>query len=191
MPIFFQMISNLAMSNRNIAKYYETKFGKPERHADFHSPDGNKIDIFKWSESQTNEGVVIYATAGASHILGDTHIGCEFFLGTTQHADEVVYALAEVALHGSGNTAPPTFGDSISLTYNLWQGTEAKSFLFTNGDEIIPPNQIGLKKLRFIQLIPLFDTELAYKKTHGETALWTKFEELLVPYWSTTRKAAF
>jgi len=175
----------------NVFEYYEGRFGLPDRQADFKSPAGTAIEVFKWSEDRSGEGVAIYATSGASHIFGDDALGCEFFLGLTPEADDIVHALAEAALHGSGSPKVPDFGDSIALSYNLWQGTEARSFLFTNGDEIIQPTKIGSKELRFIQLVPLFDSELSYKKSKGEIALWKKFEEMTIPYWSSTRKRAF
>jgi hypothetical protein len=171
-----------------IAEYYHSKYGAPAREAEFTSPDGAVIQVFKWDEEQTDEGVTMYATLGANVALGDSSESCEFFIGMTPSADSIVVALAEVALHGNGSKDVPSSGDTISLAYELWKGTKAKSFMFTDGDEIVPPtkNEEG-KPVGFIQLVPLFDSELSYKKNHGENALWERFEEKNVPYWDSSR----
>jgi hypothetical protein len=181
---------NNNMPPKNVLEYYERKFGCPDREAFFLSPEGKRIEIFKWSEGRTDEGVTIYATAGVSTIFDYDGMSYEFFLGLTPQADEVVFALAEVALHGLANERAPVFGDSMSLSYNLWPGTAAKTFLYTNGDGILSPTAVGFKSISFIQLVPLFDSELNYKKENGERSLWDKFEGLMVPYWSSRRDSA-
>lgn len=174
-----------------ISNYYISKYGNPEREAEFVSPEGKKILIYKWNEDQTGEGVAMYATIGASHSLGCEQHTCEFFIGMTPSADNVVQALAEVALHGNGSDKIPDSGDTLTLVYDLWEGTKAKSFMFTDGEEILPPLSENGKHVEFIQLIPLFDSELQYKKEHGEEFLWDRFEEKEVPYWDSSRESAF
>lgn len=55
----------------SIFKNYLELYGEPTRKAKYKSPDGKVIQIFKWDEDQTDEGVVMYATMGASITLGD------------------------------------------------------------------------------------------------------------------------
>jgi len=174
-----------------IEQYYRSLYGEPERQAKFVSPEGVTIEIFKWGEEQTDEGVAMYCTSGASSVLGDNRISCEFFIGIAPPVDGIAPALAEVALHGNGSIQVPSYGDSITLTYDLWPGTKARSFLFTDGEEIIPTVSVDQKKIKFIQLVPLYDSELQFKRSHSEAALWQKFEELMVPYWDSAREKAF
>ena len=174
-----------------ISSYYIRKYGNPEREAEFVSPEGKKIEIFKWNEEQTGEGVTMYATIGASENIGNDQLVCEFFIGMTPAADHIVQALAEVALHGNGSDEVPSSGDTITLAYDLWEGTKARSFMFTDGEEILPPMSDGSKIIEFVQLVPLFDAELLYKKEHGEEALWDRFETKEVPYWNSDRDSAF
>jgi hypothetical protein len=162
--------------------YYQTKYGKPAREAEFISPDGKKVEILKWPPNQTSEGVSIYTTLGASSLLGNENESCEFFLGLSPDADSIAQALAEVAVTGNGSSNIPNSGDSLSLSYELWQGTKANSFLFTNGDEIIPPVTIKNKKI--------FSSELKFKKAHGEKMFWSLFESQSIPYWSSNRTEA-
>ncbi|BFN33304.1 suppressor of fused domain protein [Vibrio harveyi] len=172
----------------SIFDYYRAMYGEPAREAEYKSPEGALVQIFKWDESQTDEGVTMYATLGANRNLGDSTESCEFFIGMMPEADSIADALAEIALHGNGTTDIPNSGDTTTLAYELWSGTKAKTFMFTDGDEIISPikNEFG-KQIWFIQLVPLFEKELAYKKEHGEEALWEKFEESEVPYWDSSR----
>ncbi|GIB54926.1 suppressor of fused domain protein [Vibrio cholerae] len=175
-----------------IFDHYRAMYGEPAREAEYKSPEGAVIQVFKWDESQTDEGVTMYTTLGANRTLGDSAESCEFFIGMTPAADSIADALAEIALHGNGTTNVPDSGDTTTLAYDLWSGTKAKTFMFTDGDEIISPikDESG-KQIWFIQLVPLFEKELAYKKNHGEEALWEKFEETEVPYWNSSREDSF
>lgn len=174
-----------------VTEYYHKKFGIPSREAEFIENTGKKIEIYKWDENLTDEEVVIYATGGASTILGTSETSCEFFIGLTPQVDDIAQALAEVALHGSGNSDIPKPGDTTTLTYPLWRGTNASAFLFTEGDEIIWPTRIGNKNIVFLQLVPIFPAEIEYKKVNGVEALWSAFESLQVPYWDSRREQAF
>lgn len=173
-----------------ITNYYIEKYGSPARTAEFVSKDGIEIKIYKWTAEQTKEGVSIYSTMGANSRLSDKAFACEFFIGLTPDADDIAGALAEVALHGSRGSQPPKNGDSITLSHPLWDGTNARSFLFTDGDEILPPLQLKDKLITFIQLVPLFDSELNYKKDNGEQKLWAAFEAKKTPYWCSNREPA-
>jgi hypothetical protein len=169
---------------------YFRKYGEPSRTAEFVSRGGSRIQIFKWTEDQTGEGVTMYATAGASETLGDGTQSCEFFVGLTPAVDEVAEALAEIALRGIGSTAVPSPGDTTTLSFPLWPGTRMQSMLFTDGSELIPSYTDATKRIDFIQLVPLFDSELDFKKKYGEKALWEKFESTKVPYWNSNRAPA-
>lgn len=174
----------------SISEYYFKKYGSPCRQAEFKAKTGGKIEVYKWDENQTDEEVAIYATSGASTMLGNPEVGCEFFIGLTPEVDDVAQALAEVALNGTGSSAIPKPGDSTTLAYPLWEGTKASTFLFSEGDEIIPPMRIGIKNIVFLQLVPLFHSEIEFKKAKGVEALWSAFESNQVPYWDSGREEA-
>lgn len=174
-----------------IEDYYRSLYGDPERQARFTAASGEVITIFKWGASRTNEDVAIYASLGASRLFGDAGESCEFFIGLSPDEDSIVDALAEVALHGNGTKNIPTEGDTVSLSYSLWNGTKARSLMFSGGDEIVPPVKDGDgKQIWFLQLVPLFDSEVGYKQEHGEEGLWDLFEAKAVPYWCPSRQAA-
>lgn len=108
-----------------------------------------------------------------------------------QTGEGVFEVLAEVAQDGNGTGKLPTAGDTITLAFDLWENTSARSFLFTNGGEaIIPPIQQNGKRVDFIQLVPLFPAEIAFKTNTGEAALWSHFEACQTPYWDPSRNSA-
>jgi hypothetical protein len=54
--------------------------------------------------------------------------------------------------------------------------------------EIIPPVAApdGIH-VEFLQAIPMFESELAYKSKHGAEALLSQWESLGVPFWDPDR----
>lgn len=171
-----------------INSYYVDKFGEPWRVA-VYKKDDTEVSIFAWTPEQTNEDVFIFATLGAFSFLGSSEQKCEFFFGLTSCPEQLPDSLAEVALDGNGTNNVPSSGDTITLSFNLWENTDARTYLFTDGgDEIIPPVKINDTKIKFIQLVPLFSNELDLKKRCGESALWQAFEEAHVPFWEADRR---
>jgi|GEM_PF-4879112 len=68
---------------KNIKDYLISIYGKPSREASYITSSRQEILIYKWSE--TDEGVSMYVTEGASKIfknsIGDS---CEFFIIITR-----------------------------------------------------------------------------------------------------------
>lgn len=122
-------------------------------------------------------------------MLGDTKRSCEFFTGLDPEEDGVAASLAELALHGSGQSGIPLDGDSITLTQPLWPGTRANTFLFSRAVEgILPMLQLPDVEISFVQVTPILPEELELKKNSGSGALWNKFESEQIAYWDPRRK---
>ncbi len=170
---------------------YDRKYGSPDRTAEFTSRNGCRIYVFKWNADKTSEGVTVYATGGASDVLGDESRSCEFFIGLSPPVDDIADSLAELALHGIGSATVPSFGDTTTLSFPLWSGTPMQTFLYTDGSGLIPSYTDSTKRVDFIQLVPLFDSELEFKKKNGEKALWREFESRAVAYWDSDRAPAW
>ncbi|MBK5571811.1 suppressor of fused domain protein [Ensifer sp. SSB1] len=169
-------------------EHYEKLYGRPDRTARFALADGRSILIYKWSEESSKEGVTLYATDGVRELLKDGSDACEFYIGLRPEVDDVVEAIAEAAFDGNGTGVPPNSGDTITLSFPLWKGTVAATFLFTNGDGILPPIQDNGTAIHFVKLVPIFPNELEYKKRFGEDALWERFESQGVEYWNAYRE---
>lgn len=168
-----------------VREYYKSLYGEPCREAEFVAPSNRVIEVLKWSAEVTGEDVCIYTTIGASdYALGFSN---EYFIGFAPEEDNVVFALAEIALHGNGSDSVPSAGDSITLSSDVWAHSEMTSFMFTEGSEIVSPFSNGDIELSFTQVIPLYPQELEFKRQNGEEALWRMFEAKAVEYWNPLR----
>ena len=170
--------------------YYKELYGEPSRRAKFSTREGASIQILKWNKSQTDLGITLYATIGSSNKLGNQTDTCEFFIGIIPENDSCIDAIAEAAIEGNGLSIP-SFGDSITLSFPLWTDTDMKTFLFTEGEQNIPTISINDKIVKFIQLVPIFSSELEFKAKYGLKLFWDQFDALEVPYWESDRKKAF
>lgn len=179
--------SETPLCHDDIAAHYASLFGAAEtRHV--YKTKTHSFEVLCWSPQQTGEDVYIFATVGAFATMGLAIHRCEFFFGLTGQPPGVPGALAEVALDGNGTGGIPSSGDTITLAFDLWEGTGARSFMFTDGGEaIIPPLRKGDVAVDFVQLVPLYADEVAYKKAHGQAALWQHFEANQVAYWDPHR----
>ena len=106
---------------------------------------------------------------------------------------DVAEAMAEVALHGSGQERVPRSGDSITLSFPLWKGSGMNMFLFRLDEEsdVIPRLKIKNLTVSFIKLVPIFRQELEFKQNYGEAALWDAFAQNTTPYWKVDRESTF
>jgi hypothetical protein len=102
-----------------LADYYAAKWGQPSTEAEFIAPGGARIEIWKWTAEQTTEGITMYATLGASAVLGDERASCEFFIGLIPEADDIAPALAEIGLEGNGTGGVPASGDTLAALWRL------------------------------------------------------------------------
>lgn len=176
---------------RDIEVHYASLYGEPiERR--IYKTQTHSFEVLAWSPQQTGEDVFIFATVGAYASMGTTTEMCEFFFGLTSAPNGLADSLAEVALDGNGTGKIPSSGDTITLAFELWENTQAQSYMFTDGgDEIIPQLKRNGAIVDFIQLVPMFAKEIDYKKKHGEAALWETFEDRQVAYWDAGRPSAF
>jgi hypothetical protein len=151
-----------------IREYYESKWGLPHREARFEL-SGNEIEVYKWGESVTGEGVTIYATNGAS--AKESHspkFRVEFFIGFRPEFDDIASALS---LLGSYPLAGGSVvdGDTVTLGDPLWSASPARTFLIAPQiEELLPPLLLpNSSHVHFCQAIPISDAELDLKKRHG------------------------
>jgi hypothetical protein len=172
-----------------IRDLYVARWGQPSRSARF-QVDGLKVEIFKWDADANPEGVNLYAMIGASARPGaDPNHRVEFFVGLLPAKDEIASPLAALALYPTREGVALDHGHTVSADGSLWPGTEMRRFLVLRplGD-IIPPLELpdGLH-VEFLQAIPIFESELAYKSEHSAEALLRRWEESRVPFWDPNR----
>jgi len=86
------------------------------------------------------------------------------FLLLSPEVDSIAEAIAQIAIEGSGSSNIPQYGDTITLSFPLWEGSEIYTILFNDGAKILAPLKINNNFIKFIQLVPLFSNELQLKR---------------------------
>jgi hypothetical protein len=166
-------------------------WGKPSRMARFEVEEFS-VEVLKWDPKANPENVALYVTVGASALplpgLPPEH-RIEFFTGLLPARDEVAGALAALSLYPAREGVRLGHGHTVPSSGPLWKGSAMSSFLITRPrSDLLPPieTEDGLH-IEFLQAIPIFESERAYKKEHGVAALMECFSEAHTPFWDPQR----
>jgi hypothetical protein len=146
------------------------------------------VEVYKWDPEATPEGVALYATIGASELplVGhDPAHRAEFFVGLLPAKDDIARPLAMLASHSAHEKTALDHGHTVIFLEPFWAGTSLRTFLVMRPvSEILPTLGLpGGVHVEFLQAIPLFQSELAFKKANGAEALLRRWEESGVPFW--------
>jgi Suppressor of fused protein (SUFU) len=179
------------MTTDAVRDSYLARWGEPSRKASFRV-DEFEVEVFKWNAAVNPEGVNLYATIGASArpIVGrDPSHRIEFFIGLLPARDEIASPLAALALYPTREGVALDHGHTVPADGPLWPGTEMRWFLVLRpiGDIISPLELADGIRVEFLQAIPLFESELAYKAANNAEALLRHWEESHVPFWDPDR----
>lgn len=175
---------------QSIREHYENLWGEPSREAHFKIM-GKETDLFKWDADLNPEGVFLYATAGMSEYpltgYAPTH-RLELFTGLLPERDEIANPLSMLALSPVIRNKHLAANHTMTFPEPLWQGTEMRSFLVRKPKvEIVPTLTIKDVHIEFLNAIPIFPSEVAFKSKHGADALIQVWYEARVPYWNPDR----
>jgi suppressor of fused protein SUFU len=180
------------MIRKVVDKHYRELWGAPSRTARFRRNDYS-VDIYKWEASVNREGVTVYTTLGAScytMVGAPTEHRVEFFVGLDPARDEIASPLAGLALYAAEHQTVVAHGHTVPVGQPLWLGTEMSAWLVLQPlSEIIPPlHTVDGTHVEFLQAIPLYPSELAFKKAHQAEGLLEKWRQAKVPFWNPDRK---
>jgi hypothetical protein len=181
------------MSDDDVRAAYVGRWGPPSRTARF-QVDENSIEVYKWDAAVNPEQVALYATIGASSepVAGqDPDHRLEFFIGLLPPKDDVASALAALGLYAQREGESLDHGHTVPSDGPLWAGTELNRFL------VVRPRTAVLEPIRLpngqhvelLQAIPMYESELEYKRRHGTDGLLQRWEEASVPFWDPDRPA--
>lgn len=170
---------------------YFARWGKPARTANFCVGEFS-VDVYKWSAEATSQQVNLYATVGASAqpMVGlDPNHRAEFFIGLHPAMDQVASPLAALALHGAREGVAVDHGHTVPADTPLWPGTEMHRFLVMRplSDIISPLTLADGTHIEFLQALPIFDSEFAFKTQYGADALLARWEQSQVAFWDPDR----
>jgi hypothetical protein len=174
-----------------VRRHYLTLWGEPSRKANFRVL-GHTVHVYKWDAERNPEQVNIYATVGASayELPGrEPAHRMEFFVGLNPAQDAIAKPLAMVALDAVVHGTELDHGHSITYPDPLWPGTDMHSLLVLRPVmEIVPPLVRGDgKHVDFMQVIPVFASEVAFKAERRTDALLERWRAANVPFWNPNR----
>lgn len=173
---------------------YRAHWGEPSRRARFEIGDWS-IEVYKWAADANPEGVALYATVGTSERpmpSRDAAHRVEFLLGLMPERDDVASALAALGLYPAREGVALDHGHTVPADGPLWPGTAMCSFLVLHPlSDFLPPLELpGGLHVEFLQAVPVFDAERAFKSKHGAEALLEIWERASVPFWDPRRASA-
>ena len=179
------------MVEREVEQYLLGLWGAPARSASF-SGDGNDVSISKWEAGQTDEGVTLYVTNGASRRVCDVSSGrrVEFVLGFHPEQDDVAKPLSMLA--GSVLSGIDVArGHAVTLADEFWPGSSFRTFMMLPPmEEIIRPLKLSDgTHVEFLAIVPIFDSELELKKVNSAEWIMGEFADRDIPWWSPRRSS--
>ena len=174
-----------------VRRYYVRRWGDPIREAAYRW-QGHEIVILKWEASRNPEQVNLYATLGTSaHEMPGSPPSHRFemFAGLEPANDSIAKPLAMVALEAIVNRTTLDSGHSVTFPDPLWPGTNMHSLLIVRPlVEIIPPlATVDGKHIEFLQVVPVFESEVAFKAEHKASELLKRWRTAHVPFWDPNR----
>lgn len=176
----------------SVGVYLLSRWGDPAGRIRF-DLEGLSIQVWKWDDAATGEGVDVYVTIGAAmgapgNSPGAVGHRAEFLLGLRPGQDAVASAFAALGLYGRRSGVILGDGHTVPSDGPLWPGTEMMAFLVREQEAIIPTVQLSDgSHVHFLQALPLHESELLYKRRHGMDALMAHWEKRLVPFWDSER----
>jgi hypothetical protein len=173
---------------------YRDRWGAPTREAEFRR-HGRSVAIYKWDAMSTGEGVTLYTTAGASqYLMQGIHPDhrVEYFVGLNPARDEVASPLAALALYAYEEGVSVGHGHTVPAAGPLWQGSGMSAFLVWRPLlDVIPAFRLpDGTHVEFLQAIPLYQSELAFKSQGRAEDLVDRWRAAKVPFWDPERMPA-
>jgi|GEM_PF-1281454 len=178
--------------HESVGTYLLSRWGDPVGRIKF-DIERLSIQVWKWDAAVTGEGVDIYVTISAANTApyngpAAADHRTEFLLGLRPGQDAVASPFAALGLYGRRNGVILGDGHTVPSDGPLWPGTEMMAFLIRQQEAVIPTVQLSDgTHVRFLQALPLHESELLYKRQHGMDALMAHWEQRLVPFWDSER----
>jgi hypothetical protein len=179
------------IESQAVRETYRAQWGESARKARFEVEDF-AIEVLKWDAGGNREGVNIYATVGASAypVAGRSLAHrYEFFIGLLPARDEIASGLAALGLYSAREKVELDHGHTVPTGDPPWPGSAMIAFLVVRPlSEFLPaiqlPDQVHVE---FLQAIPIYASERAFKASHGAEALLERWEKAGVPFWNPDR----
>lgn len=169
---------------RAIEAHYEKWIGSEYTYGRNYEPvSGSEFSVLQWAES-CPWGVHVYATLGAYQLNCHNSLGCEYYIGLNQACDGMDDSLAKLTIENFGRQKRPSVtGDTIELREPICFGSQITGLMTVDiGATFIPVLKSGARVIDFQKLIPVYVTEIDFKKSQGYEALLARLEERSTDY---------
>ena len=179
----------------DVRSLYLDKWGEPDREAEFET-DRCLIRALKWQSSSRTGGVTLYATVGVSDYplpgVPDSHRQ-EYFVGFEPEYDDVASPLAWLGIYAQSAPQPLAAGHTYRAPEPLIEGAGFEGFiLLAPQDEFLAPIDLpDGRHVEFLMLVPAFEDELDFAKSHSVDELMEAIETADVPFWDPNRRSTF
>jgi len=166
-------------------------WGKPSRSARF-TVERRTVDVLRWDPNSTPDGLALYLTVGASEWPvpgGSADRRIEFVTSLLPARDEIAEPLAALSLYSILQGVTVDHGNTVPSEGPLWRRSAMNILLVTRPRVGFLPaiESPDGSHLQFLQAIPIFESERAYKKEYGTDALLECFAEAHTPFWDPDR----
>lgn len=147
----------------------------------------------KWNADANREGVDLYATVGASAwpMAGrPASHRAEFFCALLPARDDVASPLAALGLYAAREAVGVDHGHTVPADEPLWPGSAMNAFLVVRPRSgFLPALELPDLHIEFLQAIPIFESERAFKIERGAEALLDHWERVGLRFWDPLRTA--
>ncbi|MEW2145889.1 suppressor of fused domain protein [Micromonospora vinacea] len=149
------------------------------------------MEVYKWPEEATGEGVTIYATNGASLARPASSGGrrVEFFVGFSPEFDDIAPSMSLLGSYPqSGGDVSP--GQTVTLGGPLWSGAAVSTFLIVPQiEDLLTPLVLpDSTHVHFCQVLPISESELELKRLKGAVWLLGELNDRGIPTWRSGRR---
>jgi len=136
-------------------------------------------------------GVWTYVSVGGWAATPEDRSGLEFVLCTASPDDRAVELLAMTTSYHRGGKLG--LGDTMPIGEPWLPGSACDHFLvslpYPFGDEL-QTSHVGDRHVEFLWLLPITESERAFKSSSGQEALEARFDEVGLRYWQVDRDPA-
>jgi len=166
-------------------------WGKPSRSVKF-TEGQYAVEVLKWDPKSTPDGLALYLTVGASAWPlpgGPPDRRIEFFTSMLPARDEIADPLAALSLYSILQGVTLDHGNTVPSEAPLWRRSAMSTLLVARPRVGFLPaiESPDGPHVEFLQAIPIFESERAYKKEYGVAALLECFAEAHTPFWDPDR----
>jgi hypothetical protein len=175
-----------------IRAHYLSAFGESTGERTFES-DGRGVDVLRYKAPDAGPGDHVYATlGGAQYPLPGASAAhrLEFYAQLIPDVPNIGRVLATLAMYPERELVALSDSHSVDIQRPVSQFSEMHQvLLFRPSVEFLAPLELrgGEFHIEFLEVVPVYESEVQYKREHGMGALFDMWEGKRVEFWNPGR----